>query len=120
MRAKRRPDGLCDRCGESIDRGHRTSSLCFKCGWGYYQDPLRKRARGLVDRAIKRGELPPAKTQECKDCGNQAFCYDHRDYNRPLMVDAVCKKCDARRGPGSPPIPNKYGSRIYPKLTEVT
>lgn len=52
--------------------------------------------------AIKAGQLPPPKTLICVDCGKGAFCYDHRDYRKPLAVDPVCKSCDSMRGPGKP------------------
>jgi hypothetical protein len=36
---------------------------------------------------------------QCVDCGAQARDYDHRDYNKPLEVDPVCRRCNLRRGP---------------------
>jgi len=34
----------------------------------------------------------------CVDCGDQAQCYDHRDYLAPFAVEPVCQACNARRG----------------------
>ncbi len=28
--------------------------------------------------------------------------YEHRDYNRPLHVDPICRRCNLLRGPGIP------------------
>jgi hypothetical protein len=36
---------------------------------------------------------------QCVDCGAQARDYDHRDYNKPLEVNPVCRRCNLRRGP---------------------
>lgn len=58
-------------------------------------------AHTAVRKAIRRGELPPAKDCVCVDCGKRAECYDHRDYLKPLNVDPVCKTCDNHRGPGA-------------------
>ena len=36
---------------------------------------------------------------KCVDCGNEATCWEHRDYSRPLDVDPICQSCNVRRGP---------------------
>jgi hypothetical protein len=60
-------------------------------------------AHGAVLRAIKKGLLPPIdKNTKCVDCGAPAKHYDHRDYNKPLIVEPVCQICNIRRGPGIP------------------
>jgi len=56
------------------------------------------KAMALVRTAIRRGELAPAITKECMDCGTQAVEYDHRDYSKPLDVDPVCHSCNSKRG----------------------
>lgn len=72
-------------------------------GWKEVVMLLRRNgADRIVKKAIMRGELKPASSQNCVDCGNQASCYDHRDYNKPLDVAAVCKRCDRIRGMGKP------------------
>jgi hypothetical protein len=106
----------CPRCGENIDHGKPNTKFCFGCSEaGAKKDQLRREARWAVNKAIRAGWLPSPKELKCVDCGRDARCYDHRDYYQPLRVDAVCKRCDARRGPGYPPIANKYNAR--PKTT---
>ena len=53
--------------------------------------------------AVRFGDLPDLKKVErpCVDCGNRAVEYDHRDYMKPLDVQAVCKSCNAARGEGA-------------------
>lgn len=67
------------------------------------------RAINAVTRAKARGHLPSLTGEiACVDCGAPATDYDHRDYNRPLDVDPVCRRCNVRRGPAldvDPPIP---------------
>ena len=55
-------------------------------------------AHRAVNLAVKRGAMQPAWTHGCRDCGGQAMDYDHRDYNRPLDVEPVCRGCNKRRG----------------------
>lgn len=56
-----------------------------------------------VQTAIKRGELPRLDGSiACADCGALAIGYEHRDYRRPLEVEPICKRCNARRGPALP------------------
>lgn len=62
----------------------------------------RSAAASAVAKAVKQGDLPPATTVACTDCGKPAFCYDHRDYLQPLLVEPVCKRCDCLRGAGAP------------------
>ena len=55
-----------------------------------------------VARAIRRGDLPPAKECVCTDCGALARHYDHRDHNKPLEVEPVCVRCNLLRGHAIP------------------
>lgn len=55
-----------------------------------------------VAQAIRRGLLPHPKGLTCADCGGAAVEYDHRDYNRPLDVAPVCRRCNLRRGKAIP------------------
>jgi hypothetical protein len=48
--------------------------------------------------AINRGDMKRAHEHLCSDCGRQARDWDHRDYLRPLAVEAVCRTCNQRRG----------------------
>lgn len=56
-------------------------------------------AHGKVHYAVRTKKLPRPDTLKCVDCGEQANCYDHRDYAKPLDVDAVCGRCNRLRGP---------------------
>lgn len=60
------------------------------------------RARALVNYAKRSGKIPPPSDYECADCGAPARVYDHRDYNKPLEVVAVCQSCNVKRGAGIP------------------
>lgn len=51
-----------------------------------------------VRKARLAGDLPPPNKLKCVDCGKPAYCYDHRDYSKPLQVDAVCASCNKYRG----------------------
>jgi len=65
-------------------------------------DARRAKAAQAVSKAVRQGALRPARELTCVDCGVQAFCYDHRDYSKPLDVDPVCKRCDCLRGAAAP------------------
>lgn len=74
-------------------------AYCIDC-----QDLAMKR-QGFLHRtirvAIRDGKLKPAKQLECTDCGEPGFCYDHRDWQKPLEVVPVCKRCNIARGPAT-------------------
>jgi len=59
-------------------------------------------AHNAVGAAIRRGELTHPSKLPCADCRGAAVEYDHRDYNRPLEVEPVCRRCNLRRGPAVP------------------
>jgi hypothetical protein len=65
-----------------------------------YQQAQR-RAIGLVSAAKANRKIPYLDgTIICVDCNRSpARVYDHRDYAKPLNVDAVCHHCNVRRGP---------------------
>lgn len=69
-----------------------------------------RKANTKVGAAIAKGVLPRAKTQKCVDCGRDASCWDHRDYDAPLEVEAVCSSCNRKRGPA------KFASRLSKAL----
>lgn len=52
--------------------------------------------------AIRKGQLRRPSEFPCTDCGGAALQYDHRDYNKPLDVDPVCRSCNRRRGKAIP------------------
>lgn len=86
----------CIECGELHDR-HRLSIRCTPCR-GLFQ-AVSLPAIAAVAQAIRRGQLVKAKVLVCTDCGKQARDWDHRDYRRPLDVQAVCRPCNLKRGP---------------------
>lgn len=87
--------GICIDCGNATGRVPK-ALYCFDCRTNGDV------ARSAVFKAVKNGVLPSPKESECTDCGAQATQYDHRDYNKPLDVQPVCKKCNAKRGPAIP------------------
>lgn len=58
--------------------------------------------QNTVAKAIQTGMLRSAVGQQCVDCGVAAEVLDHRDYEKPLDVDPVCKSCNSRRGAAEP------------------
>ena len=58
---------------------------------------LGNNARNQVSNAICKGKLPPPTELKCVDCGDDAECYDHRDYYQPLSVEPVCMRCNSNR-----------------------
>lgn len=59
-------------------------------------------AHAAVAQAIKKGALKSPKEFPCRDCGAPATDYDHRDYGKPLKVQAVCRSCNLLRGRAVP------------------
>lgn len=55
-------------------------------------------AHRKVQYAVEKKRLPPPSTLLCADCGAQAEQYEHRDYNKPLDVEPICKSCNTKRG----------------------
>lgn len=82
-------------------------SKCFVCSKResrrQYQEArrnsLQQWAQNKLNVAIRNGQVMKACAFRCKDCGKPAQVWDHRDYNKPLEVEAVCRGCNARRGP---------------------
>lgn len=66
------------------------------------RDRLRDAAHKAIRIEIREGRMLPPTSCECVDCGEPAYCYDHRDYTKPLSVQPVCRACNNRRGPGLP------------------
>lgn len=92
----------CNFCNNEIVGRHHLARTCLPCS-----DHTKKRTGMLeaitaVNKAVKTGALAPVKTLICVDCGSQAQCYEHRDYNKPLEVVPVCRKCNFRRGSAKP------------------
>lgn len=60
----------------------------------------RSGARGAVQLAVKRGELPKPTEYLCVDCGKPAAEYDHYkgySWEHRLAVEPVCENCHAKR-----------------------
>ena len=88
---------FCKICNDEILDRHGLAKICFPCDRGDY-GAGRSRAHAAIQKAIKTGQLLHPKNFFCIDCGAPAKCYDHRDYNKPLEVDPVCRKCNFHRG----------------------
>ena len=88
----------CQSCGNEIRNRHHLAKVCSPCLYDKF-GRNQKEAIAEVTRAVKKGDLQPAKSHKCVDCGVDAFCYDHRDYGKPLDVVPVCRKCNFKRGP---------------------
>lgn len=88
--------GEYSRCGKKTQRRAR----CLFCE--VIARRLGSMAANAVWCAIRKGKLEPAKNHKCADCGDPATEYDHRDYEKPLVVVPVCRTCNARRGPAKP------------------
>ena len=69
---------------------------CFECRMEKLEAQRYVASKMLI---AKRRGLPPASNFACQDCGEQARAWDHRDYRKPLEVDAVCISCNLKRGP---------------------
>lgn len=85
---------LCLECGAV--KLHPRNARCELC---YPKHTTRMFAvRACVAKAIKDGLIPRADSCVCVDCGSSAQVHDHRDYNKPLQVDPVCRSCNYKRG----------------------
>jgi len=93
---------LCRMCNEEITGRDSRAKKCWSCYGSYGRDSGARKAIALVNQAVKKGFLPLVKTLNCVDCNRPGECYDHRDYNKPLDVVPVCRKCNFRRGSAIP------------------
>lgn len=82
---------------ESANIGYARQCYCDGCAWVAAR--IQMAAISKVGRAVRHGEIPKATALICVDCGDRAKVYDHRDYTKPLEVEAVCVGCNIRRGP---------------------
>lgn len=92
----------CIHCGCDISARHYHAKQCLACHKWWGAKTGAAVAMKAVNDAVRRGELAPAKSCTCADCGAPAIDYDHRDYNRPLDVQPVCRSCNKKRGPAIP------------------
>ena len=93
---------LCRFCNKEIIDRHHLAKICFSCAIERPKTTGAAKAINAVQQAVKKGILPLVKTLFCIDCEKPAECYDHRDYNKPLDVVPVCRKCNYRRGSAIP------------------
>ena len=89
---------FCSFCNTEIVGRHHLAKVCFSCSDHSTDKTGVMSAIKAVKKAVKDGLLAPVKTLFCIDCGKPAECYDHRDYNKPIDVVPVCRKCNFRRG----------------------
>lgn len=101
----------CSRCGAALGLRPGSTRYCLNCTRRGLSTPVRQRAYAAVARAVRKGDLPHPKSLNCVDCGFPAAHYDHRDYGKPLVVDAVCRNCNHRRGPARGVVWVKAGSK---------
>lgn len=61
--------------------------------------PEKRSARNAVTIEIRAGRLPPARDNDCKDCGKVAQVYHHESYAEEdwLSVIPLCKRCHNTR-----------------------
>lgn len=92
---------VCKSCGESeFVTGGTTEFMCDRCKpANHHTRTPQYHAHLAVARARRVGSLKNPRDCMCTDCGCQAIEYDHRDYSKPLQVDAVCRRCNLKRGP---------------------
>lgn len=90
----------CTRCGKTAERHSQSySGICLPCMSSHTK--RRQRAIAAVGRAVRLGQMPPARALLCDDCGKPARDYDHRDYSQPLVVAPTCRSCNLKRGPAA-------------------
>jgi len=109
----------CNRCGHQwLARSLQLPAQCPKCKHSLWREtPTQSQAQQAVRRAIKRGEFLALNGNiPCVDCGQPAKVYDHRNYTHPLMVDAVCMSCNAKRGEGRNPGEVVISFRVAPDV----
>lgn len=105
-RRKAMHDAPCKSCGNPINKDLSASHLCDACiavrakmRVNSCSSPNGSRAHYAVRKAVAHGTLPRLDgSVACADCGRRATGYDHRDYLKPLDVNAVCTSCNHRRG----------------------
>jgi ribosomal protein S27E len=90
----------CRVCANEIVDRHHAAKLCFSCADHSKNGGFK--AHRKVKKAIELGILASVKDLKCLDCGNQAEIYDHKDYNKPLEVEPVCRSCNRNRGSAIP------------------
>jgi hypothetical protein len=93
---------LCRLCNQEILNRYHNAKHCWRCVDSQGIVNGGRKAMTAVNKAIKKGIIASPKTLICVDCERPGECYDHRDYNKPLDVVPVCRKCNYRRGAAIP------------------
>ena len=57
------------------------------------RNPEKRKAKDIVNKAVRAGKLPPVHINRCAHCGDSAQHYHHPDYSKPLHVVALCESC---------------------------
>src|SRR5688572_22298126 len=97
-KARRTKISTCKACGVDFESGARKKKMhCWDCGYLYYRE--KAAAQVATRREFYQGRIPHPRKLNCVDCGAPANGYDHRDYLKPLEVEAVCRSCNSKRGP---------------------
>lgn len=109
----------CISCNVSPSRYGRRCQPCTADHIQYMEFGRGKREAGsAVAKAKRKGLLRPASEFSCTDCSAPAVDYDHRDYNKPLEVQPVCRSCNLRRGSAIPRVPPELAEK-HPDLVPV-
>ncbi len=91
----KRPQVLCAVCGVGSHKW--TRKCCDACR------AVRRRVQAAACNALhiarNSGAIDWATAHTCVDCGAPASDWDHRDYDKPLDVVPVCRRCNVLRGP---------------------
>ena len=94
---------MCLYCGVvDVSKRRGKALFCLSCARKAAGRNGAKEAHRAVRKEITAKRLKPASELVCVDCGDQALDYDHRDYNKPLDVQPVCRRCNKLRGPAIP------------------
>lgn len=100
-RIAKSPEKTCQFCQVKYKAPHAQS--CPTCRRARHIYSNFGSGRFLAGQAVAKARikniLPSPREFACVDCGTRATEYDHRDYSKPLMVEPVCRGCNARRGP---------------------
>lgn len=97
-RASDRKPHACLGCGAiGVRSGRRCDSCSFEHRFYMTIVTGRYEAQAEVSRAKAVGALRAPRGLACTDCGGSAVEYEHRDYNRPLDVQPICRGCNLRR-----------------------
>lgn len=67
-----------------------------------WRDSGQQPAQAHVAILIRAGVLPHPTKLKCADCNCAAVEYEHRDYNKPGVVEPICRRCNLLRGPAIP------------------